>query len=165
MLHTREIAYWFVQLTFSIVHQEHDLSTIFGELDYHIKFYDVLTKIYKKDRLLKHDVLKIINLMLNLASNNDYQLLFEDRVDDILNIPDILKSLKEDPSTNTITYTSLTNQNFIYVVFKMLFEWDLDTQVKLCYLRIVSRSLKFSFYNALICGQVSLIITQIAESF
>lgn len=102
---------------------------------------------------------------MNLASNNDYQLLFEDRVEDILDIPEILKSLKEDPSTNTITYTSLTNQNFIYVVFKMLFEWDLDTQIKLCYLRIVSRSLKYSFYNALICGQVSITILQIAKPF
>ena len=35
----------------------------------------------------------------------------------------------------------------------MLFEWDLNPELKVCYLKILGKIIKHSYYNALSCGQ------------
>ena len=129
--------------------------TAFAELGHHMNFYKALTNIYKKERLPLEDVLKILNCLLNLASNNDYFYLFEDRFNgNILDLPSVLKSLDKDTCAKTIRYMNIVCENFIYLILKVLFEWDLETNVKLYYLKVIKRALQYSYYNAFSCSQV-----------
>jgi len=155
---TREMAYWITLMTFSIIHQEKEIMTAFAELGHHMNFYKVLTNIYKKDRLPLEDVLRILNCLLNIASNNDYFYLFEDRFNgNILDLPSVLNSLDKDEASKTLRYMNIGCEDFIYLIMKVLFEWNLEANVKFCYLKVIKRALQYSYYNAFSCTQGPLV--------
>jgi len=145
-------------LTFCIIHQENEILATFSELGHHLKFYHCLTHIYRKDRLLADDILKILNCLFNLASNNEFYYLLESRLNpESTTMSEILENLHRDKDTFAAIYMNVSNEDFIYIMLKMLFEWDLNPDIKEIYLEILRRTLEESFYNAFICSQGPLV--------
>ena len=50
-------------------------------------------------------------------------------------------------------HQTVFSKDLVYVIIKMLFECDLNAELKVCYLKILRKILKHSYYNALSCGQ------------
>ena len=155
---TSEMAFWFVLLTYCILHRETKALSNFIEQSLHLKLYEMLTNVYKKGRLTTELTIKILNCILNIASNNDFFNLFEGRLGaGILVLPGVIKALNEDENTGALKYLNLVSEDFVYLIIKMLFEWDLNAEFKICYLKIIGKILKHSYYNALSCGQGKLV--------
>jgi len=163
---TRDLAFWFTLLTFCIIHQENEILATFSELGHHLKFYNALTHIYRKDRLLADDILKILNCLFNLASNNEFYYLLESRLNpESTTMSEILENLHRDKDTFAAIYMNVSNEDFIYIMLKMLFEWDLNPEIKEIYLEILRRTLEESFYNAFICSQVKRLLRVLNKFF
>ena len=151
------MASWFLLLTFCILHKESKLLSNFSERVQHLELYKVLTNIYRRGRFTEEIVIKMMNCILNLASNNDYFFLFEARLGlSNFSLREVIKQLS-DETMKTVKYLDLVSEDFVYLLIKILFEWDLSIEFKLCYLKIISRILKHSYYNALSCGQGRLV--------
>ncbi len=150
----RDMAYCYVLLLFSILYKHDALLAEFVQKEDHIEFCHALNVISQKKQLKTTDIMKIINGIFNLASNNDFLKVFEMKyTGDIFNVEQVIASISNN-ELEVIRYIRIEREDYIYLIIKILFEWNLDSEIKLYYLKILQKALQYSYYNAFGCGQV-----------
>ena len=152
-LQSSEVAQWSVMLTYCINHTI-ELLPKFIEQPLHFKLYKMLARMHKKGYITNELTMNILSYFLNIASNNDYFDKFEQKIGDkALILSDLTRISKEKEEMEVISRLRVLSEDFLYLVVKILFEWDLDSTFKICYLRILKKAFKYSYNNALSCNQ------------
>ena len=144
-----------VLLTYCIFQGNNELLKYSEGLNYHLRFYKVLSTLEQKNPFDERDVLLTINFLFNLASDNEFYHLFQKGIEpqDIFSPAKALEGLKS--KSKYLNYISLMSEDFFYVALKIIFEWtNISEDTKLCYLKIIHKMLKYSCYNTLSCAQV-----------
>ena len=147
------MAYWSVLATYCINHTTKLLPNFIEQL-LHLKLYEMLTCMHKKGCISKDLTVNILSCFLNMASNNDYFDLFEKEIGSkVLTLSDLIGIFKEKKGMEAISQLHILSEDSLYIVIKILFEWDLESTFKICYLRMLKQAFKYSYNNALSCSQ------------
>lgn len=138
-----------------MLHKDLSLQKSFSAFEFHLKFYKILYQVHLLNQFSSSEFMKIINLLLNLATHNDFFYLFEERISaDIHSPTELLETLLSNKESKAVKYISISNEDIVFIIFKIMFELNSDITLKHCYLKIIQEVTEFSLYNSLSCGQV-----------
>jgi hypothetical protein len=99
--------------------------------------------------------MKLINLLINLSTNNDFYELFEARSRNTSSPKEFYEQLSEGRDSELMKYITLQSEDILYLVCRIIFELKNSTELKLGYLIFIEKIVYSSFYNASCLGQVS----------
>ena len=145
-------------MTYSIFQSNKENFKLLNENKYHLKFFQKINLLNTANLFSQEDTFTIINFLFNLISNNEFFHLFQKQIgteDKILPIQKLLEILTNNPESRSIQYISLINDDFLFIILKILFEWsNVPEEAKLCYTKIIRRMVKHSLFNSASCAQV-----------
>ena len=157
------MGFQFINLTVCLLQGN---KRLFKEWKIHAKLYNVLLKLHENLVFTQEETIRIMNLLFNLATNNEYSYIiekqmsiFNDSNNDNNDQNNLNKSSddKQKAAMKCLRYINITSPQLINMIVKIIFEWkkSLDYKNKTLFLKIIRNMLKRTLANAILCGTVT----------
>lgn len=145
-----------IRLTHSILLNEPNRMLTYFEWNFHTLLYRFLSQVHQKCRFEEREIEKIFLILLNLSTNGSFYSIVQRVV-----LPDLdldLESrktlLKDSEFLDLCRYATIISNFFIAMMLKLMFEWNVSSNLRYIYLFIFREMLKDTLSNAGICGKV-----------
>ena len=126
------------------------------EWNYDKSLYKILSSVHRKCQFSEFEIGRIFEMFLNLSTNSGFYHVVERGIlpqhETDLKIKK--KLLQEAELISLSTYVTITANFQITLILKMLFEWNLNSDLKYIYLFLLREMVQDSLTNAAVCGKV-----------